>query len=493
MIDPVRVRYAPSPTGNPHVGNIRTAIFNWLFAKHFGGVFVLRIEDTDQNRKLDGALENILESLRWLELGWDEGPEVGGAYGSYFQSERLEIYNKYSEQLLSNGQAYKCYCSPSRLKDMRLKQQQSKKPIGYDGLCRTDKGQKQALEQNSSSRPVLRFKTPRDGQSTFIDSIRGEVYFQNSLLDDFVILKSDEYPTYHMANVIDDHLMGITHVLRADEWLSSGSKHLMLYKAFSWEPPVFAHLPIILGKDRSKLSKRHGAVSILEYRDQGYLPNVMLNFLALLGWSIDDKTEIISRDELIRKFSIERVGKSGAIFDQEKLEWMNGYYIRALSIDKLSAMLAPIIEKSNLTNISHSVDRKYLKKVTPLIQERLKTLSEAPQITEFFFKEELTYDSKDLAKVGLSSKEIYSRLPQILIHLESLDNFDAPILEDLLRSLAIKFTVKPGQLFRCLRFIFTGRQVSPPLFETMSVIGRTRCLNRLSAVIKLLSDIYSDT
>jgi len=492
MVDSVRVRYAPSPTGNPHVGNIRTAIFNWLFAKHFGGVFVLRIEDTDQARKVDGALENILESLRWLELEWDEGPEVGGQYGPYFQSERLEIYNKYSEQLLNTGQAYKCYCSPDRLKDMRLKQQQLKQPIGYDGLCRNNKGSKQSLEQNTDSRPVLRFKTPSDGQFTFIDAIRGHVNFENRLLDDFVILKSDGYPTYHMANVIDDHLMEITHVLRADEWLSSGPKHLMLYKAFSWKPPIFAHLPIILGKDRSKLSKRHGAVSILDYRNQGYLPEVMLNFLTLLGWSLDDKTEVISRDDLIRQFSMERIGKSGAIFDLEKLEWMNGYYIRTLSTNKLIEILAPIMEKNKLTKFSYSEDRKYLKKITPLIQERLKTLSEAPEMTEFFFKEELIYDINDLVKVGLSSKEIYTRLPQILTHLQNLDKFDAPTIEDLLRSLALKFTVKPGQLFRSLRFIFTGRQISPPLFETMSVIGKTRCVDRISAVIKLLSNNYPD-
>jgi len=490
MIDPVRVRYAPSPTGNPHVGNIRTAIFNWLFAKHFGGVFVLRIEDTDQNRKVDGALENILESLRWLELDWDEGPEVGGSYGSYFQSERLEIYKEYSEQLLSSGQAYKCYCSPDRLKEMRDKQQHLKQSIGYDGLCRTEKGRDQAMKL-FSSRPVLRFKTPSVGQSTFIDSIRGQVYFENSLMDDFVILKSDGYPTYHMANVIDDHLMGITHVLRADEWLSSGSKHLMLYKAFSWPPPIFAHLPIILGNDRSKLSKRHGAVSILEYRNQGFLPDVMLNFLALLGWSIDDKTEIISRDDLIRQFSIERIGKSGAIFDQEKLEWMNGFYIRTLSTNKLTEIVASFIEKATPIDLRLPVDRKYLQKITPLIQERLKTLSEAPDITEFFFKEELIYDVKELVKVGLNSKEIQSTLPEILRDLQVLDRFEPQSVENLLRSCAEKFNLKPGLLFRCLRLICTGRQVSPPLFETMSVIGRRRCVNRMSAVIKLLSEIDS--
>ena len=318
----IRVRYAPSPTGYPHVGNIRTALFNWLYARHSGGSFIVRIEDTDQSRSVEGAIENILESLEWLGIDWDEGPIVGGSFGPYLQSERLSIYHTTVERLLEQGNAYYCICSPEELDSMRKEQQRLGKPTGYDRRCRSAQHSK---NNKSGVNPVVRFATPIEGPPvTSNDLIRGEVKIELPVIDDFVILKSDGFPTYHLANVVDDHKMQISHVMRAEEWLPSTPRHVLLYKALAFEPPIFAHLPMILGPDRSKLSKRHGATTLLEYRDEGYLPEAMLNFLVLLGWSLDDKTEVMALKELVENFSLSRIGKSPAIFDIPKLEWMNG-------------------------------------------------------------------------------------------------------------------------------------------------------------------------
>ncbi|MFC1848428.1 glutamate--tRNA ligase, partial [Chloroflexota bacterium] len=325
----IRVRFAPSPTGHPHIGNIRTALFNWLFARHHGGTFILRIEDTDQTRKVEGALESILESLRWLGLDWDEGPETGGDYGPYFQSERLGLYHKRFQQLLDSDHAYRCYCSTERLAQMRDEMAERKESVrSYDRRCRYLSPAERVQFESQGIAPVIRFKVPLEGQTTFHDLIKGDITFDNSELDDIVLLKSDGYPTYHLANIVDDHLMEISHVMRADEWLSSTPRHVLLYQALGWEPPQFAHLPMILGPDKAKLSKRHGATSIVEYRDQGYLPQAMMNFLAMLGWSLDDKTEIFSAEELVQHFSIDRISKAPAVFNRDKLDWINGLYIR---------------------------------------------------------------------------------------------------------------------------------------------------------------------
>ena len=343
MDKPVRVRFAPSPTGYPHVGNIRTAMFNWLFARHSGGRFIVRIEDTDVTRKVKGAVKAILDSLRWLELDWDEGPEVGGSYGPYIQSERLDMYRSAAERLISQGEAYYCYCSPQRLEELRAEQVKRKQPPGYDRCCRDLSPEERAKKEAEGVTPVVRFKTPLEGQTRFNDLIYGDVVFEHSTIDDFVLLKSDGYPTYHLANVVDDHAMEISHVIRAEEWISSTPRHLLLYRALGFEPPQFIHHPMILGPDRAKLSKRHGAVSVIEYREQGYLPEAMLNFLALIGWSLDDKTEILSRKELIAHFSLERIGKTGAIFNREKLDWMNGVYIRKMSADEFFEAAQPYL------------------------------------------------------------------------------------------------------------------------------------------------------
>ena len=485
---PVRVRFAPSPTGIPHVGNLRTALFNWLFARHHGGSFILRIEDTDIVRKVKGAVDTILESLRWLGMDWDEGPEIGGDYGPYFQSQRLEIYQGIAQRLLEQGHAYLCYCSPERLEEMRKEQVRRKQPPGYDRRCRELIEKEKTELEAEGVIPVIRFKTPLSGQIKFADLIRGDVVFDSEKIDDFVLLKSDGYPTYHLANVIDDHFMQISHVLRADEWLSSTPRHILLYDALAFEPPKFAHLPMILGNDRAKLSKRHGAVSVMEYREQGYLPQAMVNFLALLGWSLDDRTEIMSREELIANFSLERIGKTGAIFSQEKLGWMNGIYLRQLSTEELVEQTMPFLERGLPKRVKRPISRDYVRQIIPLIQERMRTLVEGIDLAQFFFVEELDYKPTILLERGLTRERALKALKTAKERLADLP-FEASTLEGVLRSLAAELELKTGELFGLLRVATTGRTAAPPLFETMAVLGRERCLTRIEAALEKLIDM----
>jgi glutamyl-tRNA synthetase len=464
---------------------MRTALFNWLFARSNKGKFIVRIEDTDVSRWVEGATEAILESLRWLGLDWDEGPEVGGDYGPYFQSQRLDIYRPIAQELVRQGYAYACYCSPQRLEQMRAEQIQRGQPPGYDRHCRNLSPQTRLQYEIQGVTPVIRFKIPLDGKTEFKDIIRGKVVFDNRNLDDFVLLKSDGYPTYHLANVVDDHLMEITHALRADEWLPSTPRHILLYKALSYEPPSFAHLPMILGPDRSKLSKRHGAVSILEYRDQGYLPDAVVNFLALLGWSLDAWTELISRDNLVRHFSIKRIGKTGAIFNIEKLNWMNGVYIRNLSPDDFSERVLPFLEAGLPQSVARPLSREYVRQLAPLIQERVATFGEAPEYADFFFLEKLDCDPALLTK-EMSKEFALEALGAAGERLQSVESFDAVSLEGALRPLAKELKLKTGQLFGLLRIAITGHTAAPPLFQTMAVLGKERCLERIEAALERL-------
>ena len=482
MTGSVRIRFAPSPTGTPHVGNIRTALFNWLFARNQGGRFILRIEDTDVARKVEGAVDDITDSLRWLGLDWDEGPDAGGDYGPYFQSQRLGLYQEAVQRLLQGDSAYLCYCSPQRLDEMRREQVQRKEPPRYDRRCRTLSERERAGLQAQGTVPVVRFKTPLDGQISFTDLIRGEVVFDASTLDDFVLLKSDGFPTYHLANVVDDHAMEISHVLRADEWLSSTPRHVLLYSALGYGPPLFAHLPMILGSDRSKLSKRHGATSIGWYRDQGYLPEAMLNFLALLGWSLDDKTELMGREQLVQSFSIERISKTAAIFNIEKLEWMNGVYIRQLGPDDLVGRMMPFLERDLPPGVARPLSPQYVQRIVPLVQERMRTLKEGAELVQFFFVEELEYESDVLLGKGVSRETALKALVTAEERLEGVP-FDAASLEGCLRPLAAELGLKTGALFGLLRVACTGRTAAPPLFDTMEVLGRERCLRRIQGAI----------
>ena len=497
MAEQVRVRYAPSPTGDPHLGNIRTAMFNWLFARHHGGVFIVRIEDTDQQRYVPEALTVLLEALKWLGLDWDEGPTEDGAdsrgpYAPYIQSQRLSFYHDSVDKLLAKGAAYPCYCTPERLDAMRREQQQQKLPPGYDGHCRNLTPEELHRQEELGAPNVVRFRVPHHGTTHLTDLIRDKVSWENRLLDDFIILKSDGFPTYHLAVVTDDHLMEISHVLRAEEWLPSTPRHLLLYDALGWEPPAFGHLPMILGPDRAKLSKRHGATSALEYRDWGYLSEAVVNFLALLGWSLDDRTEIIPRNELVAHFSLERVIKAGAIFNVEKLAWMNGMYIRGLSQEELATRVLPFLERPAEERglpeeAPRPLDRDYLLRTIPLVQERLKTLAEGSELLSFFFQDEMTYDASLLVPKGMDAPGTARALAETLAKVEPLPSWDTETLEPALRALAEEMGLKTGPLFGALRVAVTGRTASPPLFQTMEVLGRERCLARLQDAMERLT------
>ena len=483
----VRVRFAPSPTGYPHIGNIRTALFNWLFARHSGGRFIVRIEDTDQSRKVEGALESILGSLNWLGMNWDEGPEVGGDYGPYFQSERLDLYHKHVQQLLDGDHAYKCYCSSERLDQMRKEMSERKESVrSYDRHCRDLSADQQTEFESQGITPIIRFKIPLDGETTFHDLVRGDITFQNTELDDIVLMKSDGYPTYHLANIVDDHFMKISHVMRADEWLSSTPRHTLLYQAFGWEPPLFAHLPMILGPDKSKLSKRHGATAVSEFQEQGYLPEAMLNFMALLGWSLDDKTEIFNKQDLINLFSIERISKTAAVFNHDKLQWMNGTYLRELSHEDLLLQIMSVFESQLPDTVNRPISIEYVAQIIPLIQERINTLKEAATYADFFFIEKPEYEASLLIGKKMTEESTLKALKSSQEILPTLQPFDHDTLENTLRAKADELGLKAGQLFSPLRVACTGRTASPGLFETMAVLGQERCLERIAMAIQKL-------
>jgi len=506
----IRVRFAPSPTGDPHIGNIRSALFNYLFARHHNGEFILRIEDTDKNRMVKGSLEKILESLKWLGLDYDKGP--------YFQSERLEIYKKYIEKLLKEKKAYYCFCTSERLEKMRKEQIEKKQAPKYDRKCLSLT--REEIEKNLKEKIpyTVRLKIP-EGETKFQDSIRGKVIFQNKEIDDQILLKSDGYPTYHLANVIDDHLMEISHVIRGEEWLSSTPKHIILYQALNWNPPEFAHLPIILGPDKSKLSKRHGAASVLEYRRQGYLPEALINFMVLLGWNPKTEQEIFSRQDLIRQFSLDKVQKSGAVFNIQKLDWINGQYIRKLDLDKLTNFCIPYLEKAGLieknqkskrpnhfkpnknqnNNLKFKIKKtdeivsfEWLKSVIFLEQERMKKLNEIGELTEFFFADKLNYQPELLRWKKMGAEEIYDSLTLSEEKLYKIPDkkFLKENIEKSLREIIDSDSIKlnTGELLWPLRVALTGLKASPGPFEVAEVLGKEKCLERIKWAKRLLKN-----
>ena len=480
MKNTVRVRLAPSPTGVPHVGTIRTAIFNWLFARGGDGSFIIRVEDTDQTRFMEGSIDELLASLQWLGIDWDEGPDIGGPFAPYYQSERLRNYHEVADLLVNQKSAYHCYCSPKRLEDVRKKQS------GYDRRCRYLSDEKRVDLGRSSESSVIRFAMPLEGQTVLNDLVRGTVKFENNLIDDFVMIKSDGFPTYHLANVIDDQSMDISHVFRAEEWLSSTPRHLGIYDALGWDPPLFAHFPQILAPDRSKLSKRHGATSIQEYRAQGFMPDAIFNFLALLGWSLDDKTEIMSSSELKQNFSLERVAKSGAMFDVKKLEWMNGHYIRQASLGHIADSLLDYWQEFPTEGIEPLPDRETLMRIMPLIHQRIKTLRDATPLISFFFQSTIHYDINELVQKNMDPDSTKLALLKTSSILESMENFDASTIENTLRNLATDLGIKAGQLFGSIRVATTGLKVAPPLFETLEVLGKNRSIAAISIAAEKL-------
>ena len=479
----VRVRIAPSPTGFFHVGSARTALFNWLFARRYGGSFIVRVEDTDRTRYEPEAVADLVDSLRWLGLDWDEGPEVGGDFGPYYQSERLDLYQHYASRLVDEGKAYRCYCPPERLEVMRTEQRHRKEDVGYDRHCRYLTQAQRAAYEAQGITPVTRLKVPLEGQTSFRDVLYGTITVDNQTLDDLVLLKSDGFPTYHLGVVVDDHLMQISHIMRGDEWLPSVPKHILLYEAFGWPVPVHAHLPLILAPTgKGKLSKRHGGVEVRDFRRQGYLPEAMVNYLARLGWSYDDKTEIFSQSELVRYFDLTGVNQSPARFSYERLEGLNGYYIRQVEPDDLAERLVPFMVESG-----YRVTADSLRPIVPLIQERLKTLSEVVVWSDFFFQDELEYDASLLIgkkMTAAQSLEAARRMREVLHGLTSLED---PGLEPALRSLADELDLKVAQLFGLLRVAVTGKKVAPPLLESLVVLGRARVISRLDQAIEALT------
>jgi len=475
---PIRTRIAPSPTGIAHVGTAWMSMFDLALARQSQGQFLVRIEDTDRTRFVEGAEEKIYEAFKWLGISYDEGGEQGGSLGPYKQSERLNIYSDYIDQLITTGHAYHCFCTQERLTQMRDDQKKSGDLPKYDRHCR-NLSQTDVNEKLNSSIPhVVRIKMPDEGVIGWEDAIRGHVEFDVKNVDDGVLLKSDGFPTYHFAVVVDDHLMKITHVLRGEEWISSTPKHLLLYKSFGWDVPVFAHMPLIRNADKSKLSKRKNDVSILSYRDKGYLPEALLNFIALLGWSHPNKEEIFSFDEFLRIMSLDRVQKTGPVFDGKKLDWMNGVYIRNLPIEELINRLQPYLP----SDFPHERMRDLL----PLVLERLVTLKDIEELTSFFFRE-IEINAQTLLKKS-DVDAVSAQLTEVLAAISELPDWTKEALEEALRLLQEKHDYKKSQFFMMLRHTITGREFTPPLFETMAVLGEEMTLERLKHAQDLLID-----
>ena len=487
----VRVRFPPSPTGLLHVGGLRSALFNWLFARHNDGAFILRIEDTDQSRYDPEALPDLLASLRWLGLDWDEGPEVGGDYGPYFQSERVSIYQEHARRLLEMGKAYYCFCSPERLAQLRAKQQDADGPSGYDRLCRDIDPDVAARRVAVGEAAVVRFKMPLDGMTTVHDLIRGDITVDNSTQTDVVLLKSDGYPTYHLANVVDDHLMGITHIMRADEWIATAPRHVRLYEAFGWQMPAIAHLPVVLDPSgKGKMSKRKKVtpdgrempVHVRDFRAAGYLPEAMFNFLARVGWSYDDHTEIMTREEIIERFSLERINSAPASFNYDKLDHINGVYIRQLTDSDLADRLLPFLKQAGI-----AADVDTLARIAPLIRERLKRLTDAAEWVDFFFTDQLPdYDPVLLfPKNGdaAMARQILLRVQPVL---EGLSPFEEEKLEEALHQLADNMGLKAGQVFAPVRAAISGKAVSPPLFGSLVILGQRKVIRRVESALSKL-------
>jgi len=474
----VRVRFAPSPTGFVHVGSLRTALYNFLFAKSHKGTFVLRIEDTDQVRYTDGAVENLLDTLQWTGLEFDEGPGKEGEFGPYFQSQRIEIYNKYAEELIQNGNAYPCFCTADRLEQMRQDQIKQKMTPKYDGHCRQIPFN-EAGNRRKDEKHVIRLKIPANGITSVQDLIRGKVDFQNDLIDAQVMLKSDGFPTYHLANVVDDHYMKITHVIRGEEWLISTPKHMLLYQYFGWEPPEFAHLPLLLNPDRSKLSKRQGDVAVEDYRKNGYLPEALVNFVALLGWNRGDDQEIFSLDELVADFSLDRVNKSGAVFNQEKLIWMNGQYIRALTEDKY---LIHAREEMKRLGID-SGDNKKNDLIALAIRNALETFDDIKEKSSLFINDgDLAYGENALPWIkNESSKEVFITLAK---EMESESEITLESFKKIMSRVQADTGVKGKDLWMPVRVALTGMTEGPELPVVIEVFGKEKILKYLHQAIK---------
>jgi glutamyl-tRNA synthetase len=467
----VRVRYAPSPTGALHLGGARTALFNYLFARQKGGQFLLRIEDTDRARLIPGSQEQIEEGLRWLGMTWDETPLI--------QSERKAIYQEAAAGLLESGAAYRCFCTPERLEQMRAEQRARHEPERYDRRCRSIPKEESERRAAAGERFVVRQAMPTDGSTTLQDLVMGTVTFRNDTLDDHVLLKSDGFPTYHLAFAVDDHAMRISHIIRGDGWLPSAPKHLLLFEAFNWLPPAFAHLPLVLGPDKKPLAKRHGAKDVLEYREAGYLPEAVDNFIAFLGWSPGTDQDIFTMDQLIQAFDLTKIQASPAVANLERLDWLNGQFIRRLTADELAARLAPQMPQ---------VSVEALKPLIPLVQERLRSLNEAPDMLRFFFEEPDSYRPEQLIPKGREAAATATALTEAVTTLGALTDWTPESIETALRGLAERLGWSSRDFFMALRVAITGRTVTPPLIESISRLGKATVLARLERAARTLAE-----
>ncbi|MDR0676182.1 MAG: glutamate--tRNA ligase [Elusimicrobiota bacterium] len=485
----IRVRFAPSPTGFLHIGGARTALYNYLFARHNNGKFILRIEDTDEVRSTEESVLAILQGMKWLGLDWDEGPVLNkdgridliGDYGPYLQSKRIGMYQKYIDKLVTEGKAYKCFCTTDELVKKRELANKEKRPPKYDNTCRNLTEEQIKNFEKQGKKSVIRFKNSGEGQTVFDDVIKGRIVFENNLLDDFVIVKSSGVPIYNFAVVLDDYLMKISHVIRGDDHISNTPRQIMLYKALGFELPQFAHIPMILGSDGARLSKRHGATSVLAYKDMGYLPEALVNYLALLGWATSDSQQLFKFDELIKKFDLKDCNSSAAIFDDKKLIWMNGEYIREKSLDEFTKIALPILQNANLVkNDINKEELENLKKILILEQEKVKLLTDLPELFGFILKDKIEYNEIDIEKFFKKDPEKTKNiLENIKVEMAKLNDFTTENLESLFREYAEKNNLKTGQVFHPVRLATSGKMKGPSLFHYLEILGRKKAIERI--------------
>lgn len=477
MMSEVRVRFAPSPTGSLHIGGARTALFNWLFARHHGGKFILRVDDTDLERSTEESMRGILEGLQWLGIDWDEGP--------IYQSQRLDEYRKFANKLLEEGKAYYCFCTKEELEEMRKQAEREGRPFMYTGKCRNLTKEQIENYLKEGRKPVIRLKTPREGKTVVHDIIRGDVEFDNSTIDDFIIMKSDGMPTYNFATVVDDYQMGITHIIRAEEHLSNTPKQILIYEALGVPLPQFAHVSMVLAPDRTKLSKRHGATSVQEFRDQGYLPEAIVNYITLLGWAPLDGEEIFDVRKSIREFSLERVSKNPAVYDVQKLTWINGHYIKSYDLDKLTQAIIPFLQKKGL--IGENYDYEYIKKIVSVVREREKTLVDIADAMTYYFKEVESYEEKGVQKYFTKEGvvDILKKAAETLKNLEPFNKFTA---EEAYRKLVEELGISSSALFHPTRLAISGRTFGPGLFDIMEFLGKEKTVARIERAIKFIEE-----
>jgi glutamyl-tRNA synthetase len=489
-INPARVRFAPSPTGHLHLGGARTALYDYLVARQTGGQFILRIEDTDQKRLVEGAEGELMAGLRWLGLDWDEGTDVGGPYGPYRQSERKELYQQYAQQLIESDHAFYCFCTPDRLERVRTEQQKAKMIPHYDGTCRRLDPSEALRRVQDGEKHVIRFKSPQEGSTTVTDKLRGDITIENKNIDDYILVKSDGLALYHLAAMVDDHLMKVTHVIRGSEWLPTLPLHSMIHRALGWQEPTWVHLSVFLKPTgKGKMSKREAAdlikdghsIFIKDLLGLGYLPEAVVNWIALMGWSFDDHTEFFTLADLVEKFSLGRLNPSPAAINFTKLDHFNGLHIRALTVEDFARRIKPFFETAGL-----QPDDATLLKIAPIIQERVATLDEAPEIAGFFFRPSVEPQVEELIAKGLTAAQSADAARRSLAVLEAAAEMTSEAAEPPMRALVEELGLSAGQVFGILRTAVTGQKISPPLFESMEIIGKVEVLSRMKKAISLL-------